>query len=177
MSKSFNNSPLGAGGIEQQLWSYIDGYSSSEERSSIEKLIATNTEWKNKYQELLDVHHLMGSADLEQPSMRFTKNVMEQIAKHSIAPATKTYINKRIIWGIGTFFITMIVGFLIYGIGQINWTEPGGTKLPVDLSKIDYSKIFKNSYVNIFMMINVLLGLVLLDRVLVNKRKNYQSQS
>lgn len=163
--------------IEEQLWSYIDGFSSEEERSSIEKLLQNNVEWKNKYHELLDAHQLIKSAELEQPSMRFTKNVMEQIAKYQIAPATKTYINKRIIWSIGAFFITMIVGFLIYGFGQINWNVSGDTKLPVDLSKIDYSKIFKNSYVNIFMMINVLIGLVLLDRVLANKRKKFQRQA
>ena len=163
--------------IEEQLWSYIDGFSSGEERSAIEKLLQSNVEWKKKYQELLDAHQLIKSAELEQPSMRFTKNVMEQIAKYQIAPATKTYINKKIIWSIGAFFITMIVGFLIYGFGQINWNVSGDTKLPVDLSKIDYSKIFNNSYVNIFMMINVLLGLVLLDRVLANKRKKFQRQA
>jgi len=163
--------------IEEQLWSYIDGFSSEEERSAIEKLLQNNVEWKNKYHELLDAHQLIKSAELEQPSMRFTKNVMEQIAKYQIAPATKTYINKKIIWSIGAFFITMIVGFLIYGFGQINWNVSGDTKLPVDLSKIDYSKIFKNSYVNIFMMINVLLGLVLLDRVLANRRKRFQRQA
>lgn len=163
--------------IEEQIWSYIDGFSSEEERSAIEKLLQSNMEWKNKYNELLEAHLLMKSSELEQPSMRFTKNVMEQIAKYNIAPATKTYINKRIIWGIGLFFITMIIGFLIYGVGQINWNTSGDNKLPVDFSKIDYSRIFSNSYVNIFMMINVLLGLVLLDRVLANKRKNYQEQS
>ena len=163
--------------IEEQLWSYIDGFSSEEERSAIEKLLQSNLEWKNKYHELLDAHQLMKSAELEQPSMRFTKNVMEQIAKYHIAPATKTYINKKIIWGIGAFFITMIIGFLIYGLGQINWNVSGDTKLPVDLSKVDYSKIFNNSYVNIFMMINVLLGLVLLDRVLANKRKKFQREA
>ena len=163
--------------IEEQLWSYIDGFSSEEERSAIEKLLQSDVEWKNKYNELLDAHQLIKSAELEQPSMRFTKNVMEQIAKYHIAPATKTYINNKIIWSIGAFFITMIVGFLIYGFGQINWNVSGDTKLPVDLSKIDYSKIFKNSYVNIFMMINVLLGLVLLDRVLANKRKKFQRQA
>ena len=107
--------------IEEQLWSYIDGFSSEEERSAIEKLLQSNVEWKSKYHELLDAHQLIKSAELEQPSMRFTKNVMEQIAKYQIAPATKTYINNKIIWSIGVFFITMIVGFLIYGFGQINW--------------------------------------------------------
>ena len=30
--------------LEQQLWSYIDGLSSVEDRTAIEKLIATKTE-------------------------------------------------------------------------------------------------------------------------------------
>ena len=32
------------------------------------------------------------------------------------------------------------------------------------MSKVDYSKFFNNTYVSVFMMINVVLGLVLLDR-------------
>ena len=97
--------------IEQQLWSYIDGLSSNEERSAIQKLIETNLELKNKYQELSEMHQLLNTAELDQPSMRFTKNVMEEIAKLHIAPATKNYINKKIIWGIAAFFITVITGF------------------------------------------------------------------
>ena len=73
-------------------------------------------EWKNKYHELLDVHQLMKTSGLEQPSMRFTKNVLEEIAKLHIAPATKNYINNKIIWGIGAFFITLIAGFIVYGL-------------------------------------------------------------
>lgn len=163
--------------IEQQLWSYIDGDSSSEERSLIDKLLQSNLEWKNKYNELLEIHQLMKAAELEQPSLRFTKNVMEKIAQYSIAPATKNYINKRIIWGIATFFITLITGFLIYGFAQIDWNAQGDTSLPVDLSQVDFSKIFNNNFVNGFMMVNVLLGLVLLDRILANKRKKYQQEA
>ena len=55
--------------IEQQLWSYIDGLSSSEERSTIQKMIETNLEWKNKYHELIEMHQLLNTAELEQPSM------------------------------------------------------------------------------------------------------------
>src|SRR5437762_192492 len=111
--------------IEEQLWNYIDGGSTADERSTIEKLLRENAEWKAKYQELLEVNQLIQSSDLEQPSMRFTKNVMEEIAKLHIAPATKSYINNRVIWGLGIFFITMILGFLIYGFGQIDWSTPG----------------------------------------------------
>ena len=165
--------------IEQQLWAYIDGISSNEERSVVEKLLHSNFEWKNKYHELLEIHQLINTAELEQPSLRFTKNVMEKIAQYHIAPATKNYINKKIIWGIAGFFFTLIGVFLIYGFSQVEWTSATNSKPAIDLSQlsqVDYSKIFNNNFVNGFMMINVLLGLVLLDRVLANKRKKFQKQ-
>jgi len=163
------------------LWDYIDGISSPGERTVIEQLIQTDLEWKSKYSELLEVQQLLQSSELEAPSMRFTKNVMEEIAKLQIAPATRNYINKRIIWGIGAFFITIIIGFLVYGFGQIDWTAQGDSKLPVDLtnvdfSKVNYSKMFNNNLVNGFMMLNVILGLFLLDRYLANKRKKFHEE-
>ena len=162
--------------IEQQLWSYIDGFSSNEERSTTERMIATNIEWKNKYHELMEVHQLINSSELEHPSLRFTKNVMEQIAQYNIAPATKNYINKKIIWGIAGFFLTLIVAFLIYGFAQVDWNFQDNSKPVIDLSTFDMNKIFNNNIVNGFMMVNVLLGLVLLDRILANKRKKFQKQ-
>jgi hypothetical protein len=162
---------------EQQLWSYIDGIATQDERYSIERLLESNLEWKNKYQELLELHQMMRSSEMERPSMRFTKNVMEEIAKLHIAPATKNYINKKIIWGIAAFFITLISGFLVYGFAQVDWTENGESKIPIDFSQIDYSKIFNSNLVNAFMMINVILGLVLLDRFLANKRKKFHKEA
>lgn len=157
--------------IEARLWAYIDGL--SDEASIIEKLLAENLDWKAKYAELLEVHQLMEASELEQPSLRFTKNIMEEIARFQIAPAAKEYINKKIIWGLAAFFITMIVGFLIYGSSQVNWSEGSSSKSPigVDLGAVDFSKMFNNSFVNGFMMLNVLLGLLLLDRYLNSKRK------
>lgn len=162
---------------EERLWDYIDGNSSPQEKTVIEQLLENDAEWKAKYSELLEVQQLLNSSELEAPSMRFTKNVMEEIAKLHIAPATKTYINKKIIWGIGIFFITLLVGFLVYGFGQIDWTVQSDTKLPVDFGKVDYSKIFSNTFVNIFMMINVILGLFLLDRFLASKRKKFHEEA
>ncbi|MBK5272351.1 MAG: hypothetical protein JJE22_15190 [Bacteroidia bacterium] len=163
--------------IEERLWDYIDGICSAIEKTAIEKLLESNLDWKRKYYELLETQQLMLSTELEAPSLRFSKNVMDEIAKLQIAPATKKYINNKIIWGIGFFFITLIVGFLIYGFGQIDWNAQGDTKLPVDLGKVDYSRFFNNTYVNVFMMINVVLGLFLLDRYLANKRKKFHEEA
>ena len=163
--------------IEQQLWSYIDGLFSTDERSAIQKMIETNLEWKNKYQELIEMHQLVNATELEYPSMRFTKNVMEKIAMLHIAPATKNYINKKIIWGITGFFLTLIVAFLIYGFAQVDWNLQDNSKPLIDLSTYNIGKVFNNNFVNGFMMVNVLLGLALLDRVLANKRKKFQKQA
>ena len=164
--------------MEERLWEYIDGLSSHEEKSTVEKLVDSNQQWREKYQELLELHQLVQTSALEEPSLRFTKNVMEEIAKYQIAPATKTYINNRVIWGIGTFLVVMVLGFLIYGFGQMDLTSSDGSNLNVvDFSKIDYSKFFNNTYVNIFMMINVVLGLVLLDRYLDSKKRKFQQEA
>jgi len=176
MKENLNN-PLGDDNLDERLWEYIDGLGSPGERSAIEKLVKTNQQWKEKHQEILELHQLVQSSVLEEPSLRFTKNVMEEIAKYQIAPATKTYINNKIIWSLGIFFVAMIVGSLVYGFGQIDWKTTSDPKLPIDISKIDFSKFFSNTYVNIFMMINVILGLMLLDRFLEVKKKKIQKEA
>src|SRR3954463_7810251 len=94
--------------MESRLWEYIDGLTDPAGRTAIENLIAENQEWKSKYAELLDLHQSINLVDLEHPSMRFTRNVMEEISRLQITPAAKNYINQKIIWGIGWFFILMI---------------------------------------------------------------------
>ncbi len=162
--------------MEDRLWEYIDGQGNAEERTVIEQLIAADAAWRAKYGELLEVHQLINSSELEEPSMRFTRNVMDEIARLQIAPATQSYINKNVIRGFTIFFVTMIIGFLIYGFGQIDWTAKNDPKLAIDFSAIDYSKFFNNNLVNAFMMLNVILGLFLLDRYLANKRKKFSEE-
>ncbi len=173
MEANLNNNT----GIEERLWSFIDGTASAEERTVIEGLLQKDAAWKAKYSELLELNKLLQASELEAPSLRFTKNVMEEIAKLHIAPATKSYINKKIIMGLGIFFITMIVGFLVYGFGQVNWSSGESSNIAEKIGNIDYSKFFNNTWVNAFMMVNVVLGLVLLDVYLSNKRKEYRKKA
>lgn len=162
--------------MEERLWEYIDGLGTAQERSVIEELIAADAAWRAKYGELLEVHQLLDSSELDEPSLRFTRNVMDEIARQQIAPATQSYINKNIIRGLTFFFVAMIIGFLIYGFGQIDWAVKDNSPVPIDLSRIDYSKFFNNNLVNAFMMLNVILGLFLLDRYLANKRKSFTEE-
>jgi regulatory protein YycI of two-component signal transduction system YycFG len=178
MNEIFENSHPGNEAIEARLWDYIDGITVASETAAIEKLLAENAEWRAKYKELLELHQLVQSSELEEPSMRFTKNIMEEISRLHVAPAAKTYINKKVIWGIGAFLISMIVGFLIYAIAQVNWSEgTSDTGIGIDFTKIDYSRIFNNNFINVFMMLNVVLGLMFFDRYLANKRNKLLEKS
>ena len=172
MKEFFETSSFEGEEMETRLWDYIDGITKAPETATIEKLVAENAVWRAKYKELLELHQLVQSSELEEPSMRFTKNIMEEISRLQIAPAAKTYINKKVIWGIAGSLITMIVGFLIYAIAQINWSEGASDNpIKIDFTQIDYSKMFNNNLMNGFMMVNIVLGLIFLDRYLANKRK------
>lgn len=158
--------------MEERIWDYLDGFANAQERSFIEQLIQSNQEWKAKHAELLEIHQLMHAhIDLEEPSMRFRQNVMEAIAREHIAPATKSYINKKIIWGLGGFFITMLAGLIIYSFAQVNWNNTAEESTLINMDRFDWSRIFNNTYTNIFIMVNVVLGLMLLDMYLNNKKK------
>jgi hypothetical protein len=160
--------------IEMRLWDYIDGLVTAEEKMQIEELLKNDLQWKQVCGQLLEMHQrIKEDVQLEEPSMRFTKNVMEEISKTKIAPATKKYINRKIITGIAAFFIILIGGLLIYGFAEINWTQTNNAS-SFDLSKFDISKYLNQPVLNIFWMCNVVFALILLDRYLSGKRKRNQ---
>jgi hypothetical protein len=110
------------------------------------------------------------------PSLRFTKNIMEEIAHLHVAPATKNYINKNVIRGFMAFFLVMIGGLFIYFIGQIHWSSNStGNLIPaysLNANKVNWSLLLNNTYVNIFIGINVMLSLILVDKYLQGKKNS-----
>lgn len=164
---------------EQRIWAYIDGVVSREEKEAIEQKLEQHIEWKSTYQKLLAVHRMLQSSELEHPPLRFTKNVMEKIAFLEIAPATKTYFDKKIIRGFAVFFLTLITGGIIYAFMQIEGSSGNSPAMNqyIDLSKLDFTLLLNNHIVTLLTMANVLLGLVLLDQLLAHKRKKYNKES
>jgi hypothetical protein len=59
----------------------------------------------------------------------------------------------------------------------MEWSTSANSTLTDQLEKIDVSKFFNNTLLNVFMMINVVLGLVLLDFYLGNKRKQFRKEA
>lgn len=160
--------------MEEKIWGYIDGSSSKEEIAFVEQMIATDATWRAKYSELKEINQLLkADVELEQPSMRFSMNVMDQLQGLQPAPATKQYINKTIIRSIALFFIVTIVGFLIYSFIVIDWstsTSSGeGYKLPS--MSFDYKLFLNSTWLNVLLMLNVVMGLLYLDNYLRRNKK------
>ncbi len=159
--------------IEEKVWSHIDGDLTEKEKAEIAALVKTEPVWKETYQKLLSVHQMLNSSELEEPSMRFSRNVMEDIAKLQIAPATRTYINKNVIYGLGIFFGVMIVGLLIFITVLINAAPatPSSAAFDANIDRLDWGKLLDNTWIKVLMMANTVLVLMLADRYFSRKKQ------
>ena len=166
--------------IEIKIWEYIDNSCTLAEREQTKLLLATNTEWKRKYDEISAFNlHIATNLETEQPSLRFSKNVMEEVATTQIATATNKYIKLGVIKGIAAFFIIMISSLFIYSIATTNWNSiHSSISIKNIAEKINLSQFKKPAFssggiINIVIGFNVVLALIILDKVL---RKNVRAE-
>lgn len=155
--------------MEERLWNWLDGLSTDAEATELQQMVNTLPEWKATYTELLEVHNsLKADMELMQPSMRFTKNVMEQIALLSIETTSKKYLNNHIIWSIGGVFVLLISAIVVYAIGMVDWASgSGASSLPkTGLENVNWSSTFGGSFTTAAVIIISLLSMVLLDQYL-----------
>ncbi len=157
---------------ETRLWNYIDGKSDALEMVQIRQLITENKDWQQAYEELSRIHQMAGTTELEQPSVRFTKNVMEEIAKFQIAPATKQYINKWIIWGIVIFFLILAGSLLVFGSIHADWStvETSSGWMGLASWKVYLVPLLNPALINLFILVNIILGWILLDHYLSHQK-------
>lgn len=155
--------------MEERLWDWIDGLCSAEEAAEVQHLVATLPEWKEKHHELVAIHQsLKADIELMQPSMRFTKNVMEQIAALSIKTTTRTYLNNKIVYGIGGLFVAMLSAVILYAIAMVDWAA-GGSSFKMPSSQIDtinWGGLLQGPAGTAAVIIISVLSMVLLDQYL-----------
>jgi hypothetical protein len=157
---------------ELQLWEYIDGTCNDAARTHVEHMIATDAGWKSLYDELVMLHTaLPAGIDTDQPSMRFSKNVMEAVSNAALAPSSRRYVNPIAIRLISGFFIVAMLALLGYALsiagaqGAIEGVERNGVDMFDRISNISTSVFIK-----IVMGLGVLSALVFLDAFLRTKR-------
>lgn len=151
--------------IEEQIWDYIDGNLDSGQKAAIGHKIATDATYQSVYQELFAVHQQMETIELEEPSMSFTRNVMEQV-KLEIQPVSlKTKIDHKIILGIASFFILALVSVLVYAVSNVQFTVAKWT-----LPTLNIEPFITPFSIRIFLFIDLLIGLICIDSIFRKKR-------
>lgn len=162
--------------MEEQLWSYIDGTCSDEERKAIDILIANNPAYRAKFEELLSFDQELAKMEAEEPSMGFTYKVMEEIRAENARQPLKAQINKNIIRGIGGFFILTISLLLIYVLSTLHLTPVSlSVHLPDSLHLPTLKNYFTGPVLQVFFFLDAVLALFLADAWMRRRKKNVQT--
>ncbi|MGO4876381.1 anti-sigma factor [Pedobacter psychrotolerans] len=150
--------------IEEQLWDYIDGNLDAAQAIAIKEKIDTDAEVKFQYEELLRFNNAFDKMEFEEPSMSFTRNVMESIALEPAPIAMKTKVDKKIIYGIGSFFVLsllMLFGYVLY---NSNLTMPGfDQKVSFDFN---LNQHITPATIYSFLFADLVIGLIFIDQLL-----------
>ncbi len=160
--------------MEDRIWDYIDGLSSPEERAIMERLLQSDPAVKSRYDELLILQQQLKAVELDEPSMGFRNRVMEQVLAGPHPVALKTRVDNRIIYIIAAFFVCTIGGMLAYTIYKMDWSgSASGFELPrVALPVVNWSFLENPSFTLFFLSMNVVLGLLLIDKIVTARRKH-----
>lgn len=163
--------------IEALLWDYIDDTCDAQAREDITRRIATDMTWKSKYEELRSFHTgMLDGIELEEPSMRFGRNVMDMIAQVQVTPSVRSYINPVIIKCIAallavSLLVTTIYSFFAAGLSSVARRSVPHTPLPrMAVKAPDLTGVITGNTITILLCVNIVLGLLLLDSILRRKQ-------
>jgi len=153
--------------IEQQLWDYIDGNLDANQAKIIQEKIDNDADINLQYEELLSLNLAFQELDLEEPSMSFTRNVMDSVKLEPAPISLKTKVNTNIIYGIGGFFVASIlalVGYVLYH-SKLQFSN-FNTRINLN---IDWNTLISPMAIYGFLFIDLVIGLVFLDYLLRKK--------
>ena len=153
--------------IEQQLWDYIDGNLNETQLKSIREKIESDISVKLQYEELLNLNIAFGEMELDEPSMSFTRNVMEAVALQPAPISLKTKVDSRIIFSIAAFFVLSILAMLGYIIYNTTFVMPDFSKYFV--ANLNLKKVLTPVALYLFIGVDLILGLIFMDYILRKK--------
>lgn len=162
---------------DERIQAYLDGLCTEKEAREIEQKIATDTAWSKSFEDFSEIHRLLQSGQgLMEPSMRFTKNVMESIEGLHVAKPVRKYLNpwiNRIFAGILVLFLGAC---LFYALVQTDWSS-GNVTIPVKVPDVgnplaSISTFFDSQATLLFFAANMVLGMVLIDYRLKQKKRS-----
>lgn len=136
---------------DEMLNKYLDDELNREEKDLVNTTIENSPELKKKYAALLDAHSLLKKIELDSPSLKFTKLVMNKISSKASTARQQKYF----LFSILSFFGLIVLGITGYVLFQIisSTQTSESTELVTTYSKGigDYfSNLFGQKNISIF---------------------------
>ncbi|MEZ4772360.1 MAG: hypothetical protein R3D00_04190 [Bacteroidia bacterium] len=150
---------------EQMIWHYLDGNLDEESKQQLEKKIAEDAEVKVLFEKITSLDQLLRTQQIEQPSLRFSKNLMEKIGSmEKVTPDSVSLIPRFTSARVSLIVISLsIFSILISGIIPAVYYQ---THL--------FPETFSNDTISIFFWAIVAFwGVILFDRWKTHKIANH----
>lgn len=149
--------------VEQRIWDYLDGNCNAREAAIIAQLIESDPVFKSAYNDIkaidLDLAHL----ELDEPSMSFNRNVMENIRVLPTPGSVKDLIDKRIIYSITGFFLITIFVLLGILLASTNWGDIQGLTIPESFKVHNLQQYLNSTVIKGFLFFDLVLILFFVD--------------
>jgi hypothetical protein len=114
-----------------------------------------------------EIEKMLNAMEFEEPSMSFTRNVMEQVKLEAVPVALKTKVDKRIIYSIAAIFVVLMGLIFIYAVATTD-LKPLTQKMSFNMA-ID--KDITAIVLKAFLFIDMVIVLFYFDRLLRYKRQ------
>lgn len=149
---------------EEQIWSYIDGTASLAEKARIGAKIANDCEYKRLYENFMTINQHLANLEFDEPSMSFTRNVMDKVKAELKPVSLQTKVNHKIIYGIVALFAAALFVVVCYALSISDFNNHF---LTVKLNfSFEITKWINATSLKIFLFIDLILALVCLDSLL-----------
>lgn len=155
----------------EKLLNYLDGSLPAHERAQVEEAINRSAELRNRLDELAQVHQMMKTTSLLEPSRNFTQSVMARLDQ---APARTGLSTRNSILLLAGVLISVGIGALLVSLGVFD----SGTNIElqdvviknqfIDVNKSLPAIPFNGKLVvNIIILLNLALAFIVLDRAIL----------
>lgn len=155
--------------IDEEIWDYLDGGLTADQKAEIAAKISLDPAYQQVYTELQEIQQLMKGAELEEPSMSFTRNVMDQVSLEIAPIALKTKVSKTIIYSIAAFFLLSIMALMVYTIANSTLNDES-FKVPDLKLQVNTQEFITPTSIRIFFFVDIVLALIYLDSFLRRKK-------
>jgi hypothetical protein len=143
---------------EEHIWDILDGEAGSEMHAQHEAQLLADESYRTTFVQCEQLHRQLLNLPLESPSMRFNENLMERLApERRTAPKSDRL---PLIFGVVFTILSVLLGILIFSQSNLTAvpTEKGLTTDGV------VSMLSNPLFVQVFMLINIVLFFVILDK-------------